>query len=133
MKSTPQGKHPGLLDFCVCVCVWTCVCVHVGVSIHVCISTPVHMCVCLWRPENNFGYCYSSDAIPLHIFFSNRVSHWPGTDRASKDAGSLSPRSHGPSSLCLPRARITGVIHSPNFFLAQVLRTLREVLVLALH
>lgn len=44
-------------------------CVHVGVSIHVCISTPVHMCVCLWRPENNFGYCYSSGAVHLHIFF----------------------------------------------------------------
>lgn len=96
---------------CVCLCVDVCVCAYTRVYKYTC----THVCVPMEAREQLwillFLGCY-----PSSYFFSNRVSHWPGTDRASKDAGSLSPRSHGPSDLCLPRTRITGVIHSPNFF-----------------
>lgn len=117
---------------CVCVCVWTCVCACGCEYTRVYKYTCTHVCVPMETREQLWILLFLG-YFPSSYFLSNRVSHWPGTDGASKDAGSLSPRSHRPSNLYFPRTRITGIIHSPNFFLAQVLRTLREVLVLALH
>ena len=57
------------------VCVCTCMCALTWV--HTCDWIHLHICMCVWRPENNLKCCSSRGNV--YLIFWDRVSQWPRT------------------------------------------------------
>lgn len=57
------------------LCVCTCMCALTWV--HTCDWIHLHICMCVWRPENNLKCCSSRGNV--YLIFWDRVSQWPRT------------------------------------------------------
>lgn len=89
------------------VCVHACV--HTHVSMHVSAQTYVgiHICMCMWRPEDSLGYCSSST---IHIFLL-RQSISLSWNLCNGLGYFLLSASEGSTYLHLPSAGLTNVHH----------------------